>query len=52
MKLVEHKISYKRINGHTCLSLQGVELGGWKDCHVLNIIMYNPSHECNEQTDS
>ncbi len=30
----------KKVSRCTCVSPSGTELGGFKDCHFLNIIMY------------
>ncbi len=40
IKVVENKISYKKVRGCVCLSSLGVNLRGLQDCHVWNIIMY------------
>ncbi len=40
IKIVENEISYKKVNGHTCLPPPGVELGTSKDGYVSNILLY------------
>ncbi len=35
IKVVERRISYKKVNGHIRLSLPGVELVSSKDCYLL-----------------
>ncbi len=40
IKVVYISITYKNLNGRTYLSPPGVELGGSKDGHVQNIMMY------------
>ncbi len=47
IKVVQHRIVYKKVSGRSCLSLSRVELGAWKVCHLWNIIMYK-----NEKLDS
>ncbi len=41
IKVVDNSTSYKKLGERACVSPPGVEVGGWKDCHVSNnIIMY------------
>ncbi len=42
IKVVEHWIPYTKVRGSTCLSRfpPRVELGGFKDCYISNIILY------------
>ncbi len=40
IKVVQNWISYKKVNGCTCLSPPGVELPGLKDGYVSDIILY------------
>ncbi len=40
LKVVQNKFPTKKSSRHVSLSPPGVELGGSKDGHFLNIIMY------------
>ncbi len=44
IKTVQNLISYKKVSGPICLSLPGVGLGGWKDCHIYyNVLKWESS---------
>ncbi len=36
--VVENQILYKNLSEHACLSPLGVQISGFEDCHVSNVI--------------